>query len=170
MPGRLLAGQHPGAGGPGDVGATVAALLAAGIRQTLDLTEQREGLPDYGTALARAAAALGGAGSRTAVPIADFSVPEPAMMRRVLAILDGVLNDPAAPPLYLHCHGGIGRTGTVVGCLLVAHGFTPDEALALIARKWQVMAKRHLAPESPETEAQRAFIRAWPPAGLGNAA
>jgi len=167
VPGRLLAGQHPGAGGLGEMALSVAALLDAGIRQTLDLTEHRENLPGYGPAFNTAATALGLAVQRQAVPIADFSVPELATMQRILAILNGVLSDPAAPPLYLHCHGGIGRTGTVVGCLLVARGFTPDEALALIGRKWQVMAKRHRSPESPETEAQRDFIRAWPVGRLG---
>ena len=170
VPGRLLAGQHPGAGGLGEVGPTVAALLRTGIGQTLDLTEHRERLPDYGPAFDTGAAALGLLVRRLVVPIPDFSVPNPATMRRILAVLNAVLHDTIAPPLYLHCHGGIGRTGTVVGCLLVDRGFTPDEALALIARKWQVMAKRPLAPESPETEAQRAFIRAWPPGGRGDAA
>ena len=31
--------------------------------------------------------------------------------------------------MYLHCWGGVGRTGTVVGCWLVRHGRTGDEAL-----------------------------------------
>ena len=31
--------------------------------------------------------------------------------------------------VYVHCWGGIGRTGTVVGCHLVEQGMTADQAL-----------------------------------------
>ena len=34
--------------------------------------------------------------------------------------------------VYLHCRGGIGRTGTVLGCYLVRQGQTAEEALASI--------------------------------------
>ena len=62
---------------------------------------------------------------------------------------------------YLHCWGGVGRTGTVAGCLLVEAGFTADEAIALLARKWLVMEKRNSHPRTPETHAQYEFIRTW---------
>ena len=35
--------------------------------------------------------------------------------------------------MYVHCWGGIGRTGTVVGCLLAADGMDCDQLLAAIA-------------------------------------
>jgi len=166
VPGRLLAGQHPGGRGATDVAGTVAALLAAGVRQTLDLTSPGEGLADYAPLLTQQAAAQGWQAQVHRAPVADFSVPDARRMRWVLDHLQAALD--GAAPLYLHCHGGIGRTGTAIGCLLVEQGFSGDEALALIAHKWQVMEKRQRAPESPETEAQRQFIRRWVPgAGAG---
>ena len=39
--------------------------------------------------------------------------------------------------VYVYCWGGIGRTSTAVGCWLVRHGMTGDEALAEIAERWQ---------------------------------
>ena len=36
-------------------------------------------------------------------------------------------------PVYVHCWGGVGRTGTVVGWWHVARGATAEEALARIA-------------------------------------
>lgn len=30
----------------------------------------------------------------------------------------------AGQTVYVHCYGGIGRTGTVVGCWLVRHGLS----------------------------------------------
>jgi len=55
----------------------------------------------------------------------------------------------------------VGRTGTVVGCLLREQGFTAAEALELIGRKWRVMEKRGRHPVSPETAGQVAFVEQW---------
>ena len=166
VPGRLLAGQHPGGRGVTDVAGNVAALLASGIRQTLDLTSPGEGVTDYQLLIEQQAAAQGWQARVLRAPVADYGLPDVRRMRWVLDHLQAALD--GGPPLYLHCHGGIGRTGTAIGCLLVEHSFSGDEALALIAHKWQVMEKRHRAPESPETDAQRDFIRRWQPgAGAG---
>jgi protein-tyrosine phosphatase len=70
----------------------------------------------------------------------------------------------AGGKVYLHCMAGIGRTSTVAACLLVEQGFTAAEALALLQRKWQVADQRRWAAATPETEAQRDFIRRWPTA------
>ena len=64
--------------------------------------------------------------------------------------------------VYVHCWGGIGRTGTVVACWLQRHGRSPDEALKELARFWQNVAKRHRQPRSPETDEQIAWVRSWP--------
>jgi protein-tyrosine phosphatase len=63
--------------------------------------------------------------------------------------------------VYVHCLGGIGRTGTLVGCWLVRHGLAGDEALAAIAHGWKGVAKRWRAPRSPQTEEQHAYVRSW---------
>ena len=59
----------------------------------------------------------------------------------------------------LHCFGGIGRTGTVVGCYLVRHGAEPEAALAEIARRRQGTPDgyRH----APETDEQRRLVLTW---------
>ena len=63
--------------------------------------------------------------------------------------------------VYVHCWGGVGRTGTVVGCYLVRHGRTGEEALDQIAIWWQAVEKVYIHPHSPETHEQREFIRCW---------
>lgn len=144
LPGRLLAGEYPAP--------HLQRLIDAGVTRFVDLTAPRDRLTDY-------AATLPSGVARQSLPITDFGVPSVALMREILAAIDVALD--AKQRVYLHCHGGIGRTGTVAGCWLVEQGFSSDEALALIARKWQVMAKRSYAPHSPETAQQREFIARW---------
>jgi protein-tyrosine phosphatase len=62
---------------------------------------------------------------------------------------------------YVHCYGGIGRTGTVIGCYLVRHGMSGKEALAEIAHLRQVTPVDWVT--SPETRAQRQMVWNWSP-------
>jgi hypothetical protein len=157
LPGRVLAGEYPGLADPQQQSRRLEAMVGAGVCAVVDLTDPSEGLPPYVDALR--AAAQGAAIQCQRFPIKDFSVPEATTMRCILDAIEASLS--AGDTVYLHCHGGIGRTGTVVGCWLVERGFTPAQALSLIAAKWQVMAKRQQSPESPETAEQREFIAAW---------
>ncbi len=51
----------------------------------------------------------------------------------------------------VHCMGGLGRAGTIGGCVLVAGGMSATHALADVARA--------RGPNAPETEGQKAFVR-----------
>ena len=150
VPGQLLAGEYPAA--------HMTALRAAGITDFIDLTCRDEGLPTYNEQLA--------ADQRwQRFGITDYSVPSPRRMQQILRAIGRVIA--GGGRLYLHCHGGAGRTGTVAGCLLVAQGFPAREALDLIARKWQVAARSIHSPASPETDEQREFVMRWPPGPTG---
>ena len=48
-----------------------------------------------------------------------------------------------------------------MGCWLVRHGRTGDEALARIAQWWREMEKVDRHPRSPETTEQREYVRRW---------
>jgi len=54
--------------------------------------------------------------------------------------------------VFVHCWGGVGRTGTVVGCWHVARGTTADEALEKIAVAR--LGTRKAVRESPEMPGQ----------------
>jgi hypothetical protein len=143
----LLAGAHPGAGGA-DAARSVGALRAAGVTAFVDLTAPGE-LPPYD---GPAAPAL-----RHSRPVGDFGVPSDEQLRGTLALLDRLIA--AGETVYLHCHAGVGRTGTVVACRLVEQGATPDQALARLAAL-RVGCRTARRP-SPETAAQRALVARW---------
>jgi protein-tyrosine phosphatase len=90
----------------------------------------------------------------------DMSVPRRAAeMAAILDAIDDALGQ--GRTVYVHCWGGIGRTGAVVGCWLVRHGLTGQGALDQIAEWWQHVEKVHRQPFSPETPAQRDYVRTW---------
>lgn len=163
VPGQMLAGEYPASPFQANATMRVDALLDAGIRQFIDLTEEHEGPGQYVAILDERARSrnLRVVHRRFAIP--DFGVPSAALMRVVLDAIYGAIA--AGDPVYVHCWGGIGRTGTVVGCLLREQGFDANSALALIGRKCQSMEKRIRHPKSPEWPEQFAFIEGWPEQG-----
>jgi|MudIll2142460700_1097286.scaffolds.fasta_scaffold426457_2 protein-tyrosine phosphatase len=156
LPGRIIAGEYPSGIDERSSRPKLRAILSLGVTRFIDLTEVDELVP-YAELMHAEAAAQGRMAKHERHPIRDLGVPSVARMRTILDTLesdrDGVT--------YVHCWGGVGRTGTVAGCLLVHAGFTSEEAIAILAGKWMVMAKRHRHPRSPETMEQLEFIRAW---------
>jgi protein-tyrosine phosphatase len=156
LPGRILAGEYPRSVDDASSRLKLRAILAAGVTQFVDLTESHE-LEPYAELMQSEAAARGLTANHQRHPIRDLRVPHVATMQTILDAI--VANRTGAT--YMHCWGGVGRTGTVAGCLLVEAGFTAEEAIAILAGKWMVMAKRNRHPRSPETTEQLEFIRAW---------
>jgi len=158
VPGKFLAGEHPAANGPEATRRRLGALLQAGIDVFIDLVPEWEAAP-YDQVLRAAAASSSIDVQYYRFGIADLGIPQPEQMRRTLDALDLALAQ--GRKVYLHCWGGIGRTGTTVGCYLVRHGLSGDQAVAQLASWWWTVPKSHTFPRSPETEAQLAYIRNW---------
>ena len=144
IPGRLLAGAYPAV--------HLDALLDAGMHSFIDLTRSGDAPAGYALALHRRARWHGFA-------ITDYAVPGVRLMRDIVQTIDAELA--VGANLYVHCHAGVGRTGTAVGCWLVQQGCGGAEALALIAHKRSVLAPLDMPAQSPETEAQRRFVLHW---------
>jgi hypothetical protein len=158
-PGLLLAGEYPGAFEEAWARRKVRRMLEAGIRVFVDLTEDGE-LAPYDHLVMEEARALGVDAEHLRFPIRDVCVPEtPEHVESTLDAIDAALD--AGRAVYVHCWGGIGRTGTIVGCYLVRHGRTGDEALEQIAEWWTTVEKRSRRPRSPETDEQCDYVRSW---------
>lgn len=66
------------------------------------------------------------------VPMRPNVAPTSAEVSRALS----VLNDPNAWPVFVHCDGGVDRTGVVTACYRVGHDhWTREKALAEARRK-----------------------------------
>ena len=157
LPGRLLAGEHPGATTPELTRERLTRLLERGIDCFLDLTQPQE-LDPYDAALPPTSRYL----RRS---ITDHGTPRhPQEMAEILGCLHGALDE--GRRVYLHCRAGIGRTGTVAGCLLVELGFAGEEALAELNRLWRQSARSNHWPRIPETPDQIEYVRRWKPIPL----
>lgn len=162
VPGRFLAGAYPGAPDPQDHQRRVSDLLAAGVRVFVNLMEADESdhkgasfvpYEDIVRKLQPGASCL-------RFPIQDLSVPTIDEMTGILDAIDGCLAENQA--VYVHCWGGVGRTGTVVACWTLRHGLaSPDNVLHQLSHLRRQDRERG-SRESPETFAQRQFVLGWP--------
>jgi len=160
----FLAGCHPCFYAPYECPEILSRIVHAGIRNFIDLTQADERIPggmqpaDYSAGLNRIADAKNIALRHRRQPIIDRNVPGRAVMSQ---ILDGI-NESISNhlPVYVHCMGGIGRTGTVVGCYLARHGYASgNEVIRYIAD-----LRRHvdfIDWPSPESRKQVEMVVSW---------
>ena len=156
--GHLLAGEYPGQYDQELTRKRLDALIEAGFDIFIDLTQDGETLP-YAYILEGEAAAYEVHATHYRFPIGDFGLPTPDQMNATLDQIEEFLE--TGHKIYLHCWGGIGRTGTTVGCYLVRQGRNAEEALNQLSVWWQNVPKSQYHPRSPETRQQVDFIRHW---------
>lgn len=160
VPGRLLAGFYPAAKDPAETDEKLTRLLDVGVGHVVNLTEANEGLTHYHDRLGELARARDLTVTHRRMAIVDLDIPTEAFMAEILDEIDHHLE--AGRRVYVHCWGGRGRTGTVVGCWLARHGMaTGDELLAMIRYLRRTDGKAWT--EAPETQPQKNFAARWTP-------
>ena len=161
VPGKVLAGEHPGGTNVEATRERLQRLIAAGVECFMDLTDPRE-LKPYDPELPFSIEYL-------RKPIGDHGIP--AKRAHMIEILDCIQDAvESGRCVYVHCRAGIGRTGMVIGCLLVERGLQGEAALDELNRLWQQSERSKNWGSVPETDQQVAFVRAWKPQlGLGTA-
>lgn len=163
-PGRLLAGDYPGDIDSEMAMQKLAYLVKSGIGQVINLMEAGEvnhnGQPflPYAEELHRLGQKAGRDIRITSLAIRDMEVPTEAEMIHILDTIDQALTEDR--PVYVHCWGGHGRTGTVVGCYLRRHDLvSARDVLGYISNIRNSIVKGD--SPSPQTAAQRAMVKNW---------
>ena len=158
MAGRLIAGEYPGSIDETHARRRLHWLTLKGVNTYLDLTEPGEaGLEPYMHLLEDESSREGVEINHARIAIPDMSVTTEGQMARILDKLDNHIG--AGDTVYLHCYGGKGRTGMVVGCYLVRHGMTGEAALEEIVRLREGIPGTK--GPSPETMEQNDMVRNW---------
>ncbi len=159
-----MAGGYPGDRDPKRADKILIGLIEAGIRHVISLMEPGEFRHQSGLyypyveqmeALAKKTKA---SVTFDQISIKDMTVPSQKEMTRILNQIDMCIKHDKS--VFIHCLGGRGRTGTVVGCYLARHG---------IARGKQAIDKINelrrntpdLALPSPETREQVEMVANW---------
>ncbi len=161
LPGRFLAGRIPSSSKIEKIRADVEGLVKLGVSCVINLTEKGEMtyenkiLNDYEVILQEVAKENNHQIEVVRMSIKDLSIPTNDYMKQILDKIDQLLAEKKV--FYVHCWGGIGRTGTVVGCFLRRHNHVAaDKILDMIAylkRTTDLVNKN-----SPETPEQRDFV------------
>jgi len=164
IPGKFLAGRIPSSPDVSRIRETVEALVGLEIDCVINLTEADEKtfsgalLNDYAATLREVATQVGRSVEVIRMSIPDLSIPSVPFMKKILNKIEQVLTE--GKSVYVHCWGGVGRTGTVVGCYLQRKGYTNKEnvleMIEYLKRTTDLVNRL-----SPETDEQRDFVLHW---------
>lgn len=150
IPDRVYAGEYAG-----DLHAPelkVKQFEMFGITHIIDLTEKGE-LKPYKHL-------LGTHIEHHRFPIRDVSVPKSYdAVYELMEQIDSVLSD-EDNKVYIHCWGGVGRTGTIVACLYAFYGEDYDSAIKHLHESFKDCPKSQWRT-TPETKEQLNFIRGF---------
>jgi ADP-ribosylglycohydrolase len=155
IPGKLLAGEYPASADLEESCQKLDGLYRIGIKAVINLTEENEnnqhGIPlfnyeDYLTQL----------GIKVfRKPIKDVSIPTKDEMDDIIGLIDKCLIE--NQPVYFHCWGGVGRTGTVLGCYLLHNNMANRDNvfdfIDYLKRTTSISSR-----SSPETKEQKDFV------------
>lgn len=153
VPGKLLAGEYPRTPYEQSSREKLKQLTDAGVTAFIDLTEADEFLEPYDHLLDKQSQ------THQRFAIRDMSIPRSRdLTMQALDTIDAHLE--AGETVYVHCWGGVGRTGTIIGCWLARHHEPGQAALDRLADLWRANPKSSYR-RSPETPEQRHYVREW---------
>lgn len=164
LPNKLLAGEIPSAKTEIAKLEKLHQLLDCNIDVVINLMEavevnyNDEIIEDYSETLIEVASKRNKNVEVFRFAIPDLSIPTDAQMIGILNKLDELIAN--GKKVYIHCWGGVGRTGTVIGCFLIRHGYAEAnnvfDTINYLKRTTTIFDR-----DSPETEEQREFVLGW---------
>ncbi|MBR1716640.1 MAG: ADP-ribosylglycohydrolase family protein [Paludibacteraceae bacterium] len=151
---HLWAGEYPGDKNGETAKNKLTRMIQFGIRCFFDLTEEGELIP-YENLLPPNV-------SYVRFPIRDVSVPQSIedvrnLVKTILQTADGTHGE-----VYVHCWGGVGRTGTIIACL-IAEGMenpTLEKVMGELRTRFAMMPKSSYR-QTPETKEQEQFVQQY---------
>lgn len=164
VPDQLMAGYYPGTALGREGHFQLNALLQCGIRHFINLMQSDEtrwyGKPviPYETRTRKLARKLGCEVSFDRMPIKDMGIPTRFEMTRILDRMDQKIA--AGQPVYVHCLGGVGRTGTVIGCYLARHGYASGHRILQLIQQLRQHTATH-DRSAPESSLQIDLVLSW---------
>lgn len=150
---NVFAGEHPLFDiYKSSIRGNIPMLLKFGITVFLDLTQSYE-VPEYASFLPSDV-------QRISFPIRNFDVPSSVeSVMNLFRRLEQLIHERPHAKLYIHCHGGVGRTGTIVACYYIYfEHFSFEESLDKMKRKY-AQSPRSRIMDAPETQSQVEFVR-----------
>ncbi|WP_442511723.1 protein-tyrosine phosphatase family protein [Novipirellula sp. SH528] len=163
--GKMLAGAYPGQPDPTKHLARLQSLYDAGMRTFVNLQEEGEsnysGIPfvRYDGDLRDIAALQNDTISHLRFPIPDGGVTSVDRMRSILDAIDLSLS--ANRGVYVHCFGGMGRTGTTICCWLLRHEHVSRGSVFSVLTRLRQADKERGSWKAPENENQESFVLNW---------
>lgn len=151
---HLWAGEYPGDKNGETAKNKLTRMIQFGIRCFFDLTEEGELIP-YENLLPPNV-------SYVRFPIRDVSVPQSIedvrnLVKTILQTADGTHGE-----VYVHCWGGVGRTGTIIACL-IAEGMenpTLEKVMGELRTRFAMMPKSSYR-QTLETKEQEQFVQQY---------
>lgn len=127
--------------------------IGFGITHFVDLTEEGE-LNPYEQFIP-----LDSGVQHLRFPIRDVNVPTSCeAVHALMQQMDSILQDPRAK-IYLHCWGGVGRTGTICACWAAYKDHTDYDTTIGNLRKWWAMCPKSEWRKIPDSQSQLEFVR-----------
>lgn len=152
--GHLWAGEYPGDKTEEKAKEKLQHLLDFGVRYFIDLTEEGELLP-YKQFLPADVEYI-------RYPVRDVSTP--TSIEHARQIVDDIImySKGQHGEVYVHCWGGVGRTGTIIACVIAERMEHPqfDTVMTELHRCFAQMPKS-ADRQAPETTEQEQFIKQY---------
>jgi len=164
VPGKFLAGCYRGSENKDDGHKKLKGLLNHGIRHIINLMEpdelnwDRKPFVSYEDQMKLIAESMGVDVTFDRMPIKDMRTSSRIEMIEILDRIDQSIEN--GKPVYIHCWGGRGRTGTVVGCYLARRGYASEQKVLELIKDLRNYTEDHDQP-SPETSGQIDMLLSW---------
>lgn len=151
---HIWAGEYPGDKGEEKAKDKLQQLILFGVGYFVDLTEEGELVP-YKPFLPVTV-------NYYRYPIRDVSVPK--SIEKARQIVDDILSFSKRQhgDVYVHCWGGVGRTGTIIACVIAETMEHPqfDAVMTELRQRFAQMPKSAYR-QTPETKEQEQFVKQY---------